>query len=218
MENHEQGTIEWHLDRMGCVSASQFHKVLGSAAVRRTYFNELTEAREALSQGRDYAKAWLESRAFDSPAMAWGRKHEDAARAAYELAFDEDVQELGFTRLPGHPDIGASLDGEVSRGTIEIKCPYNLENHIRTCEYGMPAHHLPQVQGGLWIRDKNWCDFISFHPGYGERRLYVERIERDSEYVFMLAKRVTEFAEALAKGQELPEYNQPDTEAVPALF
>lgn len=218
MENQEQGTIEWHLDRMGCVSASQFHKVLGSAAVRQTYFNELREAREALSQGREYAIAWLESRAFDSPAMAWGRKTEDVARAAYELAFDEDVRQVGFARLPGKPDIGASLDGEVNRGTIEIKCPYRLENHIRTTTQGMPAQHLPQVQGGLWIRRAEWCDFISYHPQYAERRLYVERINRDDAYINMLAKRVIEFAAALATGRPLPEYEQPDTDEVPALF
>ena len=217
MEN-QQGTIDWHLDRMGCVSASQFHKVLGSPAVRQTYFTELREAREALSQGREYAIAWLEARAFDSPAMAWGRKWEDAARAAYEIRFDADVQQVGFARLPGNQDIGASLDGEVESGTIEIKCPYRQENHIKTCTGGMPAQHLPQVQGGLWIRRARWCDFISYHPLYQDRSLYVERIERDDAYIAMLAKRVTEFAQALASGQELPEHDQPDTDAVPALF
>ncbi len=215
----DQGTIEWRLDRMGCVTASAFHKVLGSHAVRTTYYNTLVEEREALDKGRDYAIAFIQANDYDSPAMAWGRKYEDAARAHYELTQDEDVLQVPFLRLPGSNTIGCSLDGKVGdRGTIEIKCPFTLENHIKTCAGGMPVQHLDQVQGGLWITGRAYCDFISYHPTYTARPLYIERIERNDEYIEMLARRVTEFAEALDSGAGLPEYVPEATDEVPSLF
>lgn len=214
----QQGTIEWRIDRMGCVTASAFGRVLGSQAVRQTYYNTLLEERRAKAQGNEYAAAFLAANDYDSPAMAWGRRYEDAARAHYELTQDEDVLQVGFWRLPGHEWIGASLDGKTDRGTIEIKCPFTLEVHIKTAAGGMPADHLPQVQGGLWIADAEYCDFISYHPTYTARPLYVQRIERNEAYIRMLQERVLAFAEALDSGAGLPEYVPKATDEVPSLF
>jgi hypothetical protein len=214
---NEQGSIEWHRERMGAVTASQFSRVLSNPSARQTYYSELTVARAARLAGGEVE--YLERTSFDNQAMAWGRKHEDAARASYELEYDTDVELTGFTLLPGAPDIGASLDGRTHPGTIEIKCPYNQEVHIRTCTHGMPTQHLPQVHGGMWITDEPWCDFISFDPRHPTRRLYVERILRDDAYIDMLATKVLEFAKCMAAGQVLPEYETNDRPGrVPELF
>jgi hypothetical protein len=212
-----QGTLVWHLERLGCITASQFARVLGSCAARNSYYNELLEARQAITAGPDGAAAYIESKHFETAATAWGNRHEDPGRAAYELTYDRDIEQVGFLRHPNYYWIGCSLDGRDDELTIEIKCPYRLENHIRTCRDGMPAKHIPQVQGGLWIADKARCDFISYHPDYKAMPLYVERIPRDPRYIQTLATRVIEFERALAKGEPLPEDDcAPDT--VPELF
>lgn len=216
---NQQGSIEWHLERMGCVSASQFGRVLSNPSARRTYYDELTKARAARLAGDESATEYIERTRFDNAAMAWGRRHEDGARASYELEHDTDVELVGFLFLPGAPDIGCSLDGRAHPGTLEIKCPYNQAVHIRTCTHGMPAQHLPQVQGGLWISDEPWCDFVSYDPRHPTRRLYVERVMRDNAYIDMLAGKVLEFAKCLMAGQVLPEYEPSDGPGrVPELF
>jgi putative phage-type endonuclease len=216
----EQGSLDWLLARMGYVTASRFKDVIGSHAVRTTYAQKLREEQAVLAQGRDQAVAWLEANSFDNSAMAHGRKMEPVARAFYELACDQEILEVGFWRLDGDLKIGASLDGVTAdgAGTIEIKCPYNLAIHAKTCHEGMPAHHLAQVQGGLWVSGKEYCDFISFNEQHVSGPLYVQRIQRDEDYIAMLEKRVTAFAK-LAPWDEDEEDNETGvTDEIPQLF
>lgn len=214
----KQGSPEWLLARLGWVTASRFKDVLGTVAVRNTYFQKLTEERYALEQGRDYALAWIQENDFDSPAMAHGRNTEPKARAAYEIAYYEEVEEVGFWRHPLGLRVGASLDGITRHGTIEIKCPYRLEVHARTLQTGMPPEHLPQVQGGLWIADKAFCDYISYNPEHTTQPLYVQRIPRDDQYIAMLEDRVSQFVTALDMQRELDDDEPSVTDEVPDLF
>ncbi len=60
---------------------------------------------------------------FTNAAMAWGTETEPMARAHYEMVNSVLVDQVGFI---AHPDIemaGASPDGIVGNGIIEIKCP-----------------------------------------------------------------------------------------------
>lgn len=212
-----QGTIEWRLDRLGCISGSQFHRVMGSVAARNTYYQELLAERKAIAAGVEAATEFVQANNIDSIAMAWGRKHEDRARAAYEIEYDIDIEEVPFLRLNGCKWIGCSLDGISDQATLEIKCPYKLANHIRTCRDGMPAFHIPQVQGGLWITGKPWVDFVSYHPEYEAQRLYCERIPRDERYIDALAQSVLQFERALELEEPLPE-TEVELDEVPALF
>jgi putative phage-type endonuclease len=212
-----QGTLEWHLERLGAVTASNFQRVLGSCAARNSYYMELMEARRAIAGGLDKATAYVEAKAFETAATAWGTAHEDQARAAYELKYDRDIEQVGFIRHPDDYWIGCSLDGRNHEITIEIKCPYKLENHIKTVRGGMPTAHIAQVQGGLWIADRAACDFISYHPDYKAQPLYVERIVRDERYIAALADKIQSFATALAAGRPLPE-DDPAPDTVPTLF
>ncbi len=58
----------------------------------------------------------------------------------------------------------------------------------------MPAEHIPQVQGAMWITGRMWWDFVSYHPDFPEHlQLFVTRIDRDDEYIETLQKEVSEF-------------------------
>ena len=58
--------------------------------------------------------------------------------------------------------------------------------------------YRPQIQGQLWVSEREWCDFISFDPrvngvsGYFKVREY-----RDDKYILELEKKVFEFVEDL---------------------
>ena len=47
----------------------------------------------------------------------------------------------------------------------------------------MPAEYVPQVQLGLAVTGRAWCDFISYAPGLP---LFVHRCERDEVVIAQL--------------------------------
>lgn len=123
-------------------------------------------------------------------AMQWGVDCEGAARAEYEAKYGVVVQEVGFIPHPDLPYIGASPDGLIGAdGGQEIKCPFNSIVHIETITGGMPEEHMPQVQGNIWVTGRKWWDFVSFDPRMPkDLRLYVQRINRDDDYIKQLSK------------------------------
>jgi hypothetical protein len=70
---------------------------------------------------------------------------------------------------------------------VEIKCPFNSANHLETWLSGMPDEHMAQVQGQMWITNREWCDFVSFDSRMPpDLQLYVQRIPRNPEFIAML--------------------------------
>ena len=61
----------------------------------------------------------------------------------------------------------------------------------------MPAVYVPQVQGGLWVTGRQWCDFISYVPNMSGRPLWSVRIQRDNEYIGNLEAAVNVFVAEL---------------------
>jgi hypothetical protein len=107
------------------------------------------------------------------------------------------VLEVGFAEL--NDNVGVSPDGWVGEdGTIEVKCP-DTTTHISTILSNKvsPAYKA-QIQGGLWVADRQYCDFISFEPTVKNcPQIWVIRVERDQEYIDNLIKEVDRFVEEL---------------------
>lgn len=173
-----QGSPEWFAARCGRATASCFGDVLatiksGEAAVRRNYKAQLVCERLTGVVAESYTNA----------AMQWGVDNEPAARAAYEALSGDLVEQVAF--IP-HAELmcGASPDGLIDRdGGVEIKCP-NSATHIDTLLKGMSPDHLPQIQGCMWIANRQYWNFVSFDPRLPEKlQLYVQRVERDEKYI-----------------------------------
>jgi hypothetical protein len=94
--------------------------------------------------------------------------------------------------------IGCSPDGLVGKpGLLEIKCPLS-STHIETIISGkMPTKHVPQVQGLLWITERQWCDFVSYDPRVLSQPMFRVRVERDKEYFKKLAGEIGVFVNEL---------------------
>ena len=172
----EQGSDEWKVLRLGVITGSNFSAVLagGSGKTRRSYMVKL--AAEILT-GEP-----VES--YSNAAMEWGVETEPQARAMYELESASEVVEVSFIK---HDTIcaGVSPDGLVGDdGLVEFKCP-NTTTQIETYLKGdMPTTHRAQVQGQLWVSEREWCDFVSFDPRInGKSSYFKKRIERDNEYI-----------------------------------
>lgn len=184
-----QGTDAWRRDRLGHCTASRFSDVLaaiksGEAAVRRNYRAELVCERLTNHPTEHFTTA----------EMRHGTEQEPYARMAYEALTGSVVIEQEFIKHPSIAWCGASPDGYVGvHGGVEIKCP-NTAQHIDTLLKGMAGDHIAQVQGNLWISGRSWWDFISFDDRLPTKmRLYVQRVQRDEEYISHLIKEVKAF-------------------------
>ncbi len=195
----DQGTEQWHQDRSGCATASQFCDII---AVSKKDGKPL-KARD------DYIWKVVTERLYGTPtesvtakSMEWGKELEPFARQAYEVLTGSIIVPSGFVFHPTIAFCGASPDGLIEQdGGIEIKCPKDRRVHMQTWLTGMPVDHMPQVQGNMWVNDRAWWDFISYDPRAPiEFQLYVQRIHRTDHYIKALESHVVEFlkeAEAL---------------------
>jgi len=199
LETATQRDADWYAARVGKATASRFRDAIAAlksgapAQAQRDYLTELVVERLTGQRVQKFATA----------AMQWGTEQEPAARAAYERVTGRIVEETGFV---AHDTLlaGCSPDGLVDwDGLVEIKCPYNSAVHIETLLHGMPADHIPQVQGQMWITGRQWCDFVSYDPRMPEPlQLHVQRIQRDPSFIADLEARITSFLQQVGNQVE----------------
>jgi hypothetical protein len=58
---------------------------------------------------------------------------------------------------------------------------------ILTLTGDLPAR-MTQVQGGLWITEREWCDVVAWNPAMSHLPPVVVRVWRDEEYIEDLAR------------------------------
>lgn len=185
----EQGSDDWHELRLGKITASNFNKVLAKgrgnapSKTRQSYMLEVV-AEILTGQKED---------SFTNKYMEWGKQCEPQARAMYEFESGNEVEEVAFIE---HSDfIGVSPDGLIGdNGLIEIKCP-KTTTQIERCLIGdFPSDYKAQVQGQLWVSEREWCDFVSFDPRInGDSSYFKIRVERDEKYIENLANEAAKF-------------------------
>jgi putative phage-type endonuclease len=180
-----QRTDEWFQARLGHVTASRVSDAIAGkdTATRRNYMVQLIAERLTGQQQESFTNA----------AMQWGTETEPLARAAYQAEHDL-VEEVGFIKHPSIEWFGASPDGVVGEGLIEIKCP-NTTTHLDwILGKKSPAKHQPQMMAQLAVTGKKWCDFVSFDPRLPEHlRLFVVRFQPTQEAITDLENKVRDF-------------------------
>ena len=196
----EQRTDDWFAARLGKVTASRVSEVIakGKGATREGYMADLIV--ERLTGQRVGG--------FTTVHMEWGTEQEPHARAAYSAHTGELVEEVGFIDHPRIANSGASPDGLVGDGLVEIKCPATA-THLDTLLAGtVPSKYVPQMQWQMACTGRAFCDFASYDPRLPDHlRLFVKRVPRDDDYIKALEGEVTfflsELEEKLSKLQEL---------------
>lgn len=185
----EQGSPEWHQARLGIPTASQFKRILTPtgklAAAADTYKNELLA---------DWIKGESQ-KTFKSEAMENGSITEHEARLVYKFITGSETEEVGLGYLDERRTIAASPDSLVDDdGGLELKCPI-LATHIGYCRAkACPAEYKTQVQGNLWVFERDWWDFMSYsvdHPPL------IVRVPRDEAYIMKLSSAVLKFSDQL---------------------
>jgi len=186
----EQRTDDWFSARLGKVTASRISDVVaktksGVSASRGNYMAQLIVERMTNKPTESYSNS----------AMQWGTDTEPLARAAYEMATNTMVEEVGFVQHPDDEMCGASPDGLVGEdGLIEIKCP-NTATHIETLINGeIDNKYVLQMQWQMACTGRQWCDFVSFDPRMPESlQLKIIRVNRLQSLIIDLETQVEQF-------------------------
>ena len=184
----EQGTYEWRLARCGLPTASMFATILakgregGASKTRRDYLHKL--AGEIIT-GEP-------SESFSNRHMERGHVHEEEARQLYAFVSDEEPEQVGFIR---NGRKGCSPDAQIGAyGLLELKSklPHIVIDLI--IKDKAPSEHVAQVQGQLWVAEREWCDICVYWP---RMPIFIKRVNRDEDYIKKLSDAVDVFNDEL---------------------
>jgi len=182
-----QGDNQWLIDRAGKVSASNFSKILTSTGkksngeTRKSYLYQVAGERLSKQPEESFKTDW----------MTRGNELEPEARMAFEQRTGLFVAQTGMVLLDDREEISCSPDGLIGDDCgLELKCP-KMSTHIgyiESCK--LPAAYKQQVMGQLWICERPRWFFMSYHPAI---KPFMVNVERDDEYISILAEAVEEF-------------------------
>lgn len=165
-----QGEEEWFEARRGIPTASKFSAILaqGQGKTRKKYLQELAAERISGELTENYSNGYMER----------GHEWEDLARKEYEFINEVECQKVGFIR---NGEKGASPDSLVSdNGLLEVKTRTGQLQIELLLAGKVPNAHIPQIQGQIWVSEREWCDFISYSRGLPP---FVRRVYRDDNYI-----------------------------------
>jgi hypothetical protein len=190
----EQGSDEWFNARLGIPTASRFKDIVTPAKgdkskSYKSYMYELIA--ERLTSGKDES--------FKSEWMERGNELEPLARSSYEFLHDVEVKQVGII-LNDAGTIGASPDGLIGEdGGLEIKCPKPSTLVKYMLDGRLPLEYKTQVMGNLWISEREWWDFVAFHPSM---KMFKIRVYRDEEYIRKMAQHINDFVDEMLENYE----------------
>ncbi len=197
--NIEQGTPEWFSARAGIPTASRFSTVMakGEGKTRAEYMRKLA--------GEIITGELAEG--FTTPHMERGKLMEDEARETYAFINSVEPYQVGFIR---NGDKGASPDSLIGTdGGLEIKTALPHIQIDRLERDRLPPEHKAQVQGNLWISEREWWDFVSYWP---RLPMLITRVYRDEPYIKTMSDEIDRFNdEKAALVERIRAYGQEPT-------
>lgn len=158
----EQGSDEWLALRCGLLTASEMHHIITPGGKPAKSEKMRSHAYDLLAQR---ITGYVDPR-YVSDDMLRGKDDELEARWLYEEKY-APVEQVGFiVRDFGGLKIGYSPDGLVGDdGQIECKGRRPKLQVETIVNGGMPAEHMIQVQTGLLVSGREWCDYLSYSAG-----------------------------------------------------
>lgn len=186
----EQGSADWFRARLGLPTASEFATVLakgkdgGVSLTRKKYLHQLAAEIITREPSENYTNNFMER----------GKLQEAEARQLYAFVHDVEPEKVGFIR---NGRTGASPDALIGpSGLLEIKTRIGHLQVELLLQDRFPPEHKAQIQGALWVSERDWCDLAVYSPGLP---LYVCRAGRDEAYIKELAESVERFNAELAE-------------------
>lgn len=214
-----QGTPEWHASRAGKITASCFAEAI-SVCMRKSGARDVGDPTAAAERyAADLAIERVSGMPHGEPPKAWvlerGHQMEAAARMHYEARTGSFVTEAGIC-VTDDGLFGYSTDGLVDDdGLIEIKSPIDSAKILHILATGDTSEYDHQMQGGMWITGRKWCDFIMYVPDLAAvgKDLYVQRVLRDDGFIDEMVERLAKFDALVAANVAILRAGAPMREA-----
>ena len=191
-----QGSEEWHAARCGLLTASEMRLIVTPTFKAASNDKERAHLYELLAQR---VTKYVEPR-YIGDDMLRGQEDEIDAAERYSNTY-ESVTKCGFvTNDKWGFTLGYSPDGTVGDdGLIECKSR-NQKLQIRTIVEYVAANTIDpdfmiQVQTGLLVTERKWCDLISYCGGLP---MATVRVFPDAEVQDAIVKAATAFEERLS--------------------
>lgn len=199
----QQGSMEWYEARLGLMTASEMKLVLTPKLAIANNDKTKTHAYELAAQR---VSGFVEP-IFESFDMLRGHEDEIEARILYSKHY-EPVEECGFiTNNKWGFTLGYSPDGLVGNdGLIEIKSrkqKYQMQTIVEcSAADKAPEEYILQIQTGLLISERKWCDFISYCGGLPMTtvRVFPDPVMQDA-----IVKAAADFEELIAHAKTIYE-------------
>lgn len=204
-----QGSEEWLQARCGILTASEMCRII--TPTLKVARNEKASAHlyELLAQR---ITQYVEPQ-YVSDDMLRGQQDEIEARALYAKHY-APVEEVGFiTNNEWGFTIGYSPDGLVGDdGLIECKSR-RQKFQVETILSGeMPGDYWIQVQTGLLVTGRKWCDFISYCGGLP---MVTIRVHADDRIQDAIVEAATDFELQLSRLQDAFERGRDGARLIP---
>lgn len=186
----EQGSDAWLAARCGLLTASEMKNLI-SPKTYKISSNDKGRAHLYEIAAQRISK-YVEPH-YISDDMLRGHVDEVKAKILYAKHYAE-VQEVGFiTNDKWGFKLGFSPDGLVGEDGI-IECKSRRQKfQIETILNGtVPIEHVIQVQAGLLISERKWCDFITYSGGLP---MYTVRVYPDEEIQLAIFEAAEAFEE-----------------------
>lgn len=170
-----QGSDEWLALRRGILTASEMSLIITPTLKIAANDKSRSHLYELLSQR---ISGYVEPR-YVSDDMLRGMDDEDRARKAYSDRFGK-ARQVGFVTNDRYGFVlGYSPDGLCGDdGQIECKSrrqKFQIETIIADA---VPPEYMIQIQTGLLVTEREWCDYVSYCGGLP---MFTKRVYPDEE-------------------------------------
>lgn len=198
----EQGSESWHAARCGVITASKYRDAIETTAKGLpTSKSTLYAAQVAIERisGQPCDEV------FNSWQMKRGTELEPFARMAYEAETGNLASESGVV-LTDDRLFGYSTDGFIEDdGMIEIKCLASAIGIVDMWRDGDMSEYMHQMQGGMWVTGRKWCDFVMYCPQLERigKQIFRRRVMRDDNFIDSMVEDLMKFSAKVAANEAI---------------
>lgn len=190
-----QRSDEWYHQRAGLITASAIGLLITSKTLAAA---DNDTARGVIATAAAERITGYVDPTFVSVDMNRGIEDEPFALDAYAEHRGVTVEPCGFmVRAWDGCKLGYSPDGLVGAdGLVEVKSRRGKKQVETVISGQVPAENMAQIQSGLFVSGRAWCDYISYAAGM---HLYVVRVEPDVRWFNAIVAAVESFEAAVTR-------------------